>query len=80
MFAPLPQLPSRHRQAQTERDNATSHKIDYVTQRYGILNPEGFLNSIVGSKVTAILADQLVELPQEEFSTNGATPSSLFTS
>ena len=33
---------------------AFSHKIDYVTFFKEIINPEGHLNCITGSKVTAI--------------------------
>ena len=29
-------------QVQTVRDTAKSHQIDYITQVYDILNPEGF--------------------------------------
>ena len=36
-------------------DGAFSHKIDYVTILYEILNLEGHLNCITGSRVTAIL-------------------------
>ena len=36
-------------------DGAFSHKIDYVTIFFEILNPEGHPNCITGSKATAIL-------------------------
>ena len=36
-------------------DGALSHKIDYFTIFYKILNLEGHLNRITGSKVTVIL-------------------------
>ena len=43
------------RHALTVADDAFSHKIDYVTFFWEILNPEGHPNCITGSKVTAIL-------------------------
>ena len=36
-------------------DGAFSHKIDYITFFWKILNIEGHLNRITGSRVTAIL-------------------------
>ena len=38
-------------------DGAFSNKIDYVTICKEILNPEGYLNCLIGSKVTAILVN-----------------------
>ena len=38
----VPQLPSQSRPAKTVKDNAASHKIDYVAQSWDILKPEGF--------------------------------------
>ena len=40
-------------QVQTIEDNTTSYKIDYVAQLSDILNPEEFMNNIIGSKVIA---------------------------
>ena len=48
-------LPLRRHQAQRFWDGATSHKIDYVAQAWGILNLKGYQNCIIGSKVMAIL-------------------------
>ena len=45
----------RRRHALTVADSAFSYKIDYVKNFKEILNPEGHLNRIIGSKVTAIL-------------------------
>ena len=59
----------RRRHALTVADGAFSHKKDYVTIVKEILNAEGHLNHITGSKVTAILLNggfcPLVELHQE---------------
>ena len=41
-------------------DRAFSHKIDHVTIFLEILNPEGHLNRITGSKVTAYLLNGLI--------------------
>ena len=41
-------------------DGAFSHKIDYVTICYEILNPEGHPNWTTGSIVTAILLNRLI--------------------
>ena len=41
-------------------DDAFSHKIDYVTIFWDILNPEGHPNHITGSKVTAILLNRWI--------------------
>ena len=41
-------------------NNATSLKIDFVSQLYGILNPKEFLNCIIGLKVSAIFQDGCV--------------------
>ena len=38
-------------QAQTVRNIATSHKIDYITQVQDILNLKGYQNCITGSKL-----------------------------
>ena len=43
------------RHALTFADGAFSHKIGYITIFKEIVNPEGHLNRITGSKVTAIL-------------------------
>ena len=40
--------------------DASSHKIGYVTSFQKILNLEGHLNRITGSKVTAILLNGLI--------------------
>ena len=45
----------RHRHALMVEDGASSQKIDYVTICFEILNLEGNLLRITGSKVTAIL-------------------------
>ena len=45
----------RRRHALTVKDGAFSHEIDYVTILKDILNIEGHLNRITGSKVTGIL-------------------------
>ena len=42
MTDPLPPLDLRCRQPQTVSDGASSHKIDYIAQGHGILNPEGY--------------------------------------
>ena len=39
------------------KDDAFSHKIDYVSFLYEILNHEGHLNRFIGLKVTAILGN-----------------------
>ena len=41
-------------------DGAFSHKIDFVTIFEEILNPEGPLNRITGSKVTVILLNRWI--------------------
>ena len=46
---------SQRRHAQTVRDRCSSYKIDYVVVIKTFRNPEGHLNPISGSKVTAIL-------------------------
>ena len=38
-------------------DGAFSHKIDFVTHFFEILNLEGYPNCITGSRVTAILVN-----------------------
>ena len=40
------------RHAQTVRDGASSHKIDYVKHATDILYLKGYQNDIIGSKVT----------------------------
>ena len=45
----------RRRHSLAVADGAFSHKIDYVTFFREIINPEGHLNRITDSKVTAIL-------------------------
>ena len=42
------------RQAQTDRDGASYHKIDFLTYYWEILNLEGHQNRTSGSKVKAI--------------------------
>ena len=42
LSAPLPPVSLRRRQAQTIRDNATSHKIEYVAKVKDIINPKDF--------------------------------------
>ena len=54
----FPQLPSLRHQAKMFRDNAISHKIDYVVQLGYILNYEGFLYCIIGSKGMYIFLDR----------------------
>ena len=41
-------------------NRAFNHKVDYFAQVQEILNPEGFQNCIIGSKVTAILLDRWI--------------------
>ena len=41
-------------------DGDFSHKTDYVTILKMVLNPEGNLNPITGSKVTAIFQNGLI--------------------
>ena len=43
------------RHAQTVKNGAFSHKINYINIFTEILNPEGHQNCCIGSKVTAIL-------------------------
>ena len=38
----------QRRHAKTVRDSSISYKIDYVVQVWEVLNPEGFLNCIIG--------------------------------
>ena len=45
----------QRRQAQMVRNGASSNKIDYIAQILGILNPKGYLNCVIDSKVTAVL-------------------------
>ena len=42
LSAPLPPVSLRRRQAQTIRDNASSHKIEYVAKVKDIINPMDF--------------------------------------
>ena len=51
---PFPPTALRRRHAQT-RDSSSNYKIDYDIVIQTFLNPEGHLNRISGSKVTAIL-------------------------
>ena len=50
----------RQRHALTVTDGVFSLKIDYVTICKEILNPEGHSNLITGSKVMAILLNELI--------------------
>ena len=43
------------RQAQTDRDGASNHEMNFCAQYLEILSLEGHQNDIIGSKVTAIL-------------------------
>ena len=51
-------MPLRSRQ--TGRDDASSHKIDFVAHVKDIQNFEGHQNSIFDSKVTAIFLEGLI--------------------
>ena len=42
-------------QAQTDKDGASNHKLDFPTNYYEILGNEGHQNRISGSKVMVIL-------------------------
>ena len=57
------------RHALTVKNNASSHKTNYIDNFSEIPNPEGHQNRYIGSKVTAILLKGsfclLVELHQE---------------
>ena len=44
------------------REKATNRKIDHVAQLRNIINDEELSNRIIGSKVTAIWIDRVVEL------------------
>ena len=44
----------------------SSHETDNKANLLKILNPEGFENCIISSKVTAILPSWVVELYEEE--------------
>ena len=44
---PLPPLPLRRCQAQTVREGAFDHKIDYVVQVYGTINLKGYQTCII---------------------------------
>ena len=50
----------RRRHALTVADGAFRYKIDYVAIVKEILNPEGHLNCINGSKVTAVFLNCLI--------------------
>ena len=47
-------ISSEHCHALIVKDEAFSHKIDHFKNSEEILNPEGHLNHITGSKVNAI--------------------------
>ena len=49
-----------YREAQSVEDNSKYNKTDYVTQVQDLITPEGFKNSLIGSKVTAILMDRQI--------------------
>ena len=70
MSPPFPQTPVQLCQAQTLRDNTTSHKIDYVAQVRDILK-----NLEIAFLIQKLphLPDQVVELYWEGSATNGAT-------
>ena len=55
MSDPFPPTALRHRHAPMVGNGALSHKIDYITIFWEILNLEGHQNCITGSRVTAIL-------------------------
>ena len=63
---PLPHLPLRRHQTIMIKYNTQSHKIDNVTQVQDILNPEGFLSFVFGSKVSTILIKQANGLFQHD--------------
>ena len=56
----LPPRILRRRHAQTNRDMASNHKIEYVTQVQDILNLKGQQNCMIGSKVTAFLLNRWI--------------------
>ena len=67
--------------APTVRNSAFSHKIDYITIFWEIINLEGHQNHIIGLRVTAILLngwifllDKVVKLVGGGSVINGAYP------
>ena len=55
MSHPLVKISLQRRHAQTVKDDASSHKTNYINILLEILNLEDHLNHYIGSKVTAIL-------------------------